>query len=258
MHILDKILHEKEKEVASLPSETAYNLTQNTNSFLEALTRREGEPIRVITEVKKASPTQGEIRTVNPAARARAYENAGATAISCLTDKPFFNGSCDDLSAVSSAVSVPVIRKDFIYTKRQIAQARAHGAASFLLMVAVTERMGADLKMLIDYGRSLGMEPMVETHDELSIDTAVRAGARIIGVNCRNFEKEGLPLEPERFAALLPKIPEGIIRVAESGFLTAEDVARVEHVADAVLIGTALMRKNDDEIAPFLHALYAL
>ncbi len=255
MTILDTILEQKHKEVAMLPNFMERDLNLNQNSFVEVLSRPTKNKIHIIAEVKQQSPSGGVIRSVDPSQRAQLYERSGATALSCLTDKEFFGGSCEDLHAVSEAVSIPVIRKDFIFTKNQIAQARCFGAASFLLMMDVIEKTGANLSELIEYGRDLGMEPLVEIQNEVSLMTAVQAGAKIIGVNSRNFEKEGLPIEFERFERLLPLIPNGIIRVAESGICTPADIEKVSALADAVLIGTALMKQEDQDVPEFLSSL---
>lgn len=255
MTIIDEILAVKAKEIKKLPVFDVQHLKKNDISFFEALMRGKEKKINVIAEVKKASPTLGKIKNVDVVEQAQKYGKYGAVAVSCLTDSTFFGGNCEDLKCVSGAVRLPVIRKDFIYTQNQIGQARFFGAASFLLMVDVMEKTGADLKQLIDFGRSLGMEPLVETYDERSIAKAVDAGAKIVGVNSRNFLKAGLPIEKDRFARLLPLIPAGIVRVAESGMKTIDDVMAVNELADCVLIGSALMQKNDRELAEFFDAL---
>ncbi len=255
MTILDTILEHKLKEVAMLPNFMERDLNPNQNSFVEVLSRPTESQIHIIAEVKQQSPSQGAIRSVDSSQRAQLYEQSGATILSCLTDKEFFGGSCEDLLSVAEAVSIPVIRKDFIFTKNQIAQARYFGAASFLLMMEVIEKTGANLSELIEYGRDLGMEPLVEIQNEVSLMTAVQAGAKIIGVNSRNFQKEGLPIEFERFERLLPLIPNGIIRVAESGMQTSEDIETVRGLADAVLLGTVLMKQKDQDVPKFLSSL---
>ncbi len=255
MTILDTIFQHKQKEVAMLPNFRDRELLLNENSLEEALIKFKNKGVPIIAEVKQASPSQGKIRSVKPDERARLYEKSGVVAISCLTDKKFFEGSCQDLALISKVVQVPVIRKDFIFTKNQIAQARYYGASSFLLIVELIELAGANLSELIKYGRSLGMEPLVETYDEVSIQKAVQSDAKIIGVNSRNFQKADLLIETERFEKLLPLIPSGIIRVAESGFSTVEDVEKVVNIADAVLIGTILMRQSDENLPKFISNL---
>lgn len=251
MTIIDDILAHKQKEVTGMPDFLERNLEKNERSFFDVLKRKSGEAVNVIAEVKQASPSEGMIQAVDCGGRAKIYEHFGAAAISCLTDEKYFSGSCDDLEQVVEAVDLPVIRKDFIFTKNQIAQARFFGASSFLLMVEVMEKTDMDLEALIEYGRELGMEPLVETYDAQSIEKAAQAGAKIIGVNSRNFQKEGLPIEFERFEQLLPLIPDGIVRVAESGMKTVEDIMQVEHLVDAVLVGTALMRRDDAGVQQF-------
>jgi indole-3-glycerol phosphate synthase len=256
MTILDTILEHKLKEVAMLPNFMERDLRPNRNSLTRALSEK--AQIHIISEVKQASPSKGHIRSVNPAERAKLYEQSGATVLSCLTDEAFFGGNCEDLQMVSEAVSIPVIRKDFIFTKNQIAQARYAGAASYLLMMEVIEKTGANLTELIEYGRDLGMEPLVEIQNEVALMTAVQAGAKIIGVNSRNFQKEGLPIEFERFEKLLPLIPKGILRVAESGICTTADVKNVSSLADAVLIGTVLMEQKDEAVREFISSLQTI
>jgi indole-3-glycerol phosphate synthase len=256
MTILDKIIQHKKKEVAMLPNFIDKKLLFNTKSLVQALSRIKNVSINIIAEVKQASPLQGKIRSVNPVKRAQAYEKAGVNAISCLTDEKFFQGSCQNLASIARVVTLPIIRKDFIFTKNQIAQARYYGAASYLLMVEVIEMTGANLSELIKYGRSLGMEALVETSNAESITKALQAGAQMIGVNSRNFKKEGLPIEFERFSKLLPLIPQGIIRVAESGFSTAKDLQKVSDLADAVLIGTVLMQQENENLQKFILSLH--
>lgn len=204
--------------------------------FAEALWRFSGRPIRVIAEVKKASPSQGAIRPdADPVAVARGYEVDGAAAISVLTEPTRFGGSFDDLRAVAAVVQVPVLCKDFIDRPAHLRAAAALGASSALLMVRV---VGRRLQAMIDAARGWGLEPLVEVHDAEELSIALDSDAKVIGVNNRDLAT--LHIDRARGEALLARIPTSRVRVAESGYDRAEDIAGID--ADAVLIGTALMR----------------
>lgn len=197
-----------------------------------------GAHVALIAEVKRRSPSSGEIRSgLDPAAHAAGYEGAGAAAISVLTDGPYFGGSLQDLRAVAGRVSVPVLRKDFILDETQILEARAAGAAAVLLIVRAL--LPACLAELLAATRAAGLEALVEVHDARELDTALGAGAGVLGVNSRNLDTFVIDLETAW--ALLGRVPADCIAVAESGMATPADVARAATAgADAVLIGTAL------------------
>ncbi|WP_221584394.1 indole-3-glycerol phosphate synthase TrpC [Microbacterium sp. G2-8] len=197
------------------------------------------DAIRVIAEVKRASPSRGDLAAIpDPAHQARLYAEGGAAAISVLTEGRRFKGSLDDLTAVKCAVEVPVLRKDFIATPYQVAEARAAGADLVLLIVAGLERRAlAELFALIT---EMGMTPLVEAHSRDEVQVAADLGAPIIGVNVRDLTD--FSLDRDLFARLAPEIPNGTIRVAESAVSVPDDVVRYRRDgADAVLIGEALV-----------------
>ncbi|SRX95368.1 Indole-3-glycerol phosphate synthase [Amycolicicoccus subflavus DQS3-9A1] [Mycobacterium shimoidei] len=199
--------------------------------------------IAVIAEVKRASPSAGELSSIaDPAALARTYEEGGARIISVLTEERRFNGSLADLDAVRAAVSVPVLRKDFVVGPYQIHEARAHGADMLLLIVAALEQSA--LVSMLERTESLGMTALVEVHTEEEADRALKAGARVIGVNARDLRT--LKVDRDCFARIAPGLPTDVIRVAESGVRgTADLLAYAGAGADAVLVGEGLVTSGD-------------
>lgn len=205
-----------------------------------ALSRPE---LSVIAEVKRSSPSRGALSEIpDPASLAAAYEEGGATAISVLTEQRRFGGSLDDLDAVRARVDLPILRKDFIVTEYQVWEARAHGADIVLLIVAALS--DEELATLLGLSGSLGMTTLVEVHDEAETQRAVDAGATVVGVNARNLKT--LEVHPDTFARLAPLIPNGVLKVAESGIRGAGDARAYAHAgADAVLVGEALVTGGD-------------
>lgn len=198
-----------------------------------------GDHVKVIAEIKRSSPSRGSLATIDdPAALARTYELGGASAISVLTEGRRFGGSLADLEAVRAAVSLPVLRKDFIATPYQVFEARAAGADLVLLIVAALDDATlAELHALIT---ELGMTALVETHSAEELDRAARLGARLIGVNARDLTT--FELDRDLFGRLADRFPDGAIRVAESAVLSAADVAHYRAAgADVVLVGEALV-----------------
>jgi indole-3-glycerol phosphate synthase len=202
-----------------------------------------GPGVAVIAEVKRSSPSKGTLATISdPAALAAEYEAGGAAAISVLTEQRRFGGTLDDLVRVRLAVSVPVLRKDFIVSSYQLFEARAAGADLVLLIVAALT--DAELTSLIERARSIGLTPLVETHTADEVRRADDAGARLIGVNARNLQT--LEVDPLTFARLAPLIPDGIVRIAESGVRGPHDVIELARCgADVVLVGEALVTGRD-------------
>ncbi len=194
----------------------------------------------VIAEVKRKSPSKGELADIaDPAALAREYAAGGAAAISVLTERRRFGGSLDDLRAVRAAVDTPILRKDFIVTEYQLLEARAAGADLALLIVASLP--GDRLRRLHDHARELGLTVLVEVHDEEETARAVDLGAELIGVNARNLQT--LAVDDAIFGRLAPLIPDDRVKVAESGISGPEDVRRfVGEGARAVLVGEALVK----------------
>ncbi|WP_043445112.1 indole-3-glycerol phosphate synthase TrpC [Arthrobacter sp. L77] len=209
----------------------------------EALGAGHGGAVAVIAEVKRSSPSKGVLADIaDPAALAARYEQGGAAVISVLTEQRRFGGSLADLDAVRSAVSLPVLRKDFTVDEYQIWEARAHGADVVLLIVAALtdEELGAFLALTAE----LGMHAIVETHTADEVRRAVAAGAAIIGVNVRNLKT--LDIHRGVFAELAHLIPAGTVVIAESGVRDASDVADyAAGGAHAVLVGEALVRHSD-------------
>ncbi len=249
--ILRKICRAKREEVERLRCAGADQLRraaagrEGPREFRQALLA--DEAVALIAEVKKASPSAGVIRQdFDPVAIALAYERAGAAAVSVLTDAEFFQGSAEFLERVRKAIKLPVLRKDFILDELQVLQARALGADAYLLIAAALEP--DELAGLMTTGRELGMDPLVEVHDERELETALEAGADLVGINNRDLRTFEVDLEvTERLAA---RVPEGVAVVAESGIKTRADIARLKAFGiDAVLVGETLMRAEDVEAA---------
>lgn len=195
--------------------------------------------LRVIAEVKRRSPSKGDLAGIaDPAALARQYADGGASVISVLTEERRFGGSLADLDAVRAAVDIPVLRKDFTCDPYMIWEARAHGADLVLLIVAA---LGDDeLREYLALTHELGMNAVVETHTAEEIARAVAVDAKIIGINVRNLKT--LDVDRSTFAALAGNIPAGPVVIAESGVRDAQDVRRYAgHGANAILVGEALV-----------------
>jgi indole-3-glycerol phosphate synthase len=202
-----------------------------------------GARVRLVAEIKRASPSRGVLDpALDPVAQARAYADAGAAALSVLTDARYFHGSLDDLVAVRSAVGRPVLRKEFIIDEYQLWEARAAGADAVLLIVAALEAVV--LRDLFHAAKGVGLSTLVEAHTAGELEAALALGASVIGINNRNLETMTTSLEPS--LRLLPTVPPGPVTVSESGIFTRVDVERVVAVgAHAVLVGEALVRAPD-------------
>lgn len=200
---------------------------------------RSAEGVQVIAEVKRASPSKGPLADiVDPAELARVYEGSGAAVVSVLTEQRRFHGSLADLDAVRAAVRIPVLRKDFVVTPYQLWEARAHGADLALLIVAALEQH--ELSELTQLAGELGLTVLTEVHDEQEIERALAVNASVIGINARNLKT--LEVDRGTFARLAPLVPEGVVRIAESGIRGPEDVSALgAQGADAVLVGEALV-----------------
>jgi indole-3-glycerol phosphate synthase len=248
--VLGTILDAKKEEVAAARAvrsftelERAARLVPPARSLAAALARPAGAealPVRVLAEVKRASPSAGPIAPgADPVAVARAYEAAGAAAVSMLTDKKFFDGDLAFLAAARPLLSIPLLRKDFMIDAYQVAQARAAGADAILLIVAALD--DAELRGLHETATAFGMDALVEVHDEREAERAVAAGARLIGVNHRDLRTFQMDLGLT--GRLAPAMPAGTVLVAESGIRTPADVAMLAAAgAHAILVGETLMR----------------
>lgn len=193
--------------------------------------------VAVIAEVKKRSPSSGVIRSCDAAVLATMYAEAGAAAISVLTEPHRFGGSLEDLRRVAALVKLPVLRKDFIIDPLQVFEARAAGAAAILLIVRALSR--DRLAELAGVARNVGLAALVEVHDETELRVALEIGADVIGVNARDLET--LTMDDGAHRALVPRVPAGLAAVAESGLTSRADVEAVAAAgADAVLVGTAV------------------
>ncbi len=201
----------------------------------------------VIAEVKRRSPSKGDLADIpDPAALATAYAAGGAAAVSVLTERRRFGGSLDDLRAVRAAVEVPLLRKDFLVDPYQVLEARAAGADLVLLIVAALD--DDTLRRLHDRARELGMQALVEVHDEAETERAVGLGAELVGVNARNLKT--LAVDPGTFGRLAPLLPGDRVAVAESGIGGPTDVQRyIDEGARAVLVGEALVRDGNPTAA---------
>jgi indole-3-glycerol phosphate synthase len=212
-----------------------------TRGFRRALLEAPG--LAVIAEVKRRSPSKGVLAAeLDPSALARAYEHGGASCLSVLTDEQFFAGSADDLRAARAATALPVLRKDFTVSERDVCDARLMGADCVLLIVAALEP--AHVTRLHALASEVGLDALVEVHDEAELDVAVAAGATLVGVNQRDLVS--FDVDPERARRMAGAIPPGVVKVAESGIANAVDAGALAGAGyDAILVGEALVTAPD-------------
>ena len=201
------------------------------------------DEMNVIAEVKRSSPSKGNLAPISdPAALAEKYQEAGAAAVSVLTEQRRFGGSLADLDAVRSRIEIPVLRKDFMVDEYQFLEARAHGADIVLLIVAALSK--SQLKDFYDLATELGMASLVEVHTQSELESAMDISPRIVGVNSRNLKT--LEVSASVFEELIPTIPSSVIRVAESGISTRGDVAQAQKAgATTILVGESLVKSGD-------------
>jgi indole-3-glycerol phosphate synthase len=241
--ILDGVRADLAQRQAQVPIDRLKELAARQPDAKEALAAFRSPGVSVIAEVKRSSPSQGPLADISdPARLAGDYEAGGATAISVLTEQRRFGGTLADLKAVRSAVDVPILCKDFIITSYQLWEARAYGADLALLIVAPLEQNA--LVSLIERAESISLTPIVEVHTAEEVSRAVDAGAKIIGVNARDLKT--LKVDRNTFARLAPQVPDGIVRIAESGVRGPHDVIELARAgADAVLVGESLVKDKD-------------
>jgi indole-3-glycerol phosphate synthase len=251
MSVLDEILAGVRTDLARRQSERSLEelkeMANRQEQAIDPMPVYRAGGISVIAEVKRSSPSAGKLADIrDPAALARDYQDGGAATISVLTEQRRFGGSLDDLRAVRAAVSIPVLRKDFIVSSYQLWEARAAGADLALLIVAALD--DNELGCLIDRARSIGLTALVEVHTEHEVARAVEAGADLIGVNARNLTT--LQVDTSTFSRVAPLIPAGIVRVAESGVRGPHDVLEyARDGADVVLVGESLVTGKDPRSA---------
>jgi indole-3-glycerol phosphate synthase len=248
MNVLEKIVTKKREEIAALKaarpeSELRAELKDvcPTRDFFGALAA--DGPIKLIAEVKKASPSQGIIRAdFDPVAIAQAYESAGATCLSVLTDEHFFQGSLEYLTLIRAAVRLPLLRKDFILDPYQLLEARLAGADAVLLIAECLD--DCNLRKLHNEAIELGLTPLVEFYDEENLDRVLAAGAQLIGVNNRDLRTFVTDLN--RTILMRSRVPLDCVFVGESGIFTRNDALRLQEASvDAMLVGESLMREKD-------------
>ena len=249
--ILDRIIEAKRIEVSEKAAATPVRELKSRIwdapaplDFSKRLAQNSAGLPAVIAEIKKASPSKGLIRNdFDPQAIAQSYESAGAAAISVLTDQKFFQGSLAYLRQVKSVVSLPVLRKDFIIDEYQVYESRLAGADAILLIVAALEQ--PMLEQLMNRAAEIGMDCLVEVHDEAQMQIAVDVCAPIIGINNRNLQTFEVSLDTSK--SLIPMIPRAK-KVSESGIFTRRDMIELGAMGvDAALIGESLMREDDIE-----------
>ena len=245
MSVLDSIIESVREDLAArrLPLAQIHQRMEQTAPAMDAHSFLTRADMNVIAEVKRSSPSKGSLATISdPASLAEQYQEAGAAAVSVLTEKRRFGGSLDDLDAVRERITIPVLRKDFMVDEYQFLEARAHGADIVLLIVAALSK--SQLKDFYDLATELGMAALVEIHTARELDSAMEIEPRIIGVNARNLKT--LDVDNAAFADLIPRIPSDVIRVAESGIATRSHVEFAQKAgATVILVGESLVKSGD-------------
>jgi len=257
-HVLDEILAGVREDVSEreqrVPLERVKQLAAAAAPPQDAYAALRAPGVGVIAEVKRASPSRGQLAEIpDPAELASEYAAGGARCVSVLTEGRWFGGSLEDFAAVRAAVVVPLLRKDFVVSSYQVHEARAYGADLVLLIVAALDQN--TLSGLLDRIESLGMTALVEVHDEEEADRALAAGARVIGVNARNLRT--LEVDRSVFERIAPGLPNNVVKIAESGVRGPHDLIRYASAgADAVLVGEGLVTQKSprDAVAELVTA----
>ena len=243
-HRLKEILAEKQNEVTRLKAAMPFNRDRQQQPLRDFKTGISmPQKINLIAEIKFASPSAGLIRKkAEPVSIGRIYEDAGAAAISLLTDQRFFQGDLESLPRLKKAIAVPILRKDFIIDAVQVQESFFYGADTILLIARILSQR--QLAELIAVCHELGMVPLTEIHDRHDLEKAIACGAEIIGINNRDLDS--FKVDVHTTFELTPLVPESCIVVSESGFENGRDVQSLKKTGiHAVLVGSALMRSND-------------
>lgn len=245
MSVLDSIIEGVREDLAErrLPLAQIHQMLDATAPAIDAHQYLSRDEMNVIAEVKRSSPSKGALAPItDPATLAEQYQEAGAAAVSVLTERRRFGGSLADLDAVRKRIEIPVLRKDFMVDEYQFYEARAHGADIVLLIVAALSKN--QLKDFYDLATELGMASLIEVHTAQELENAMEINPRIIGINSRNLKT--LDVDSKVFAQLLPQIPSNVIRVAESGISSPSDVEFAQNSgATAILVGEALVKSGN-------------
>ena len=247
LNVLDQIIEGVREDLAERKKLVEVNRVlekiSEANPVLDVLPSLQSSKLSVIAEVKRSSPSKGALAEIlDPADLAISYQAGGATAVSVLTESRKFGGSLADLAAVRSAVNIPILRKDFMVDEYQIFEARAYGADIILLIVAALSDL--QLSEYFALAKSLGMQVLVETHTLDEVERALLLDPEIIGVNARDLTT--LKIDLDAFDRLATAIPHGIVKVAESGISSLQDVISYRNSgAEAILVGEALVKDGD-------------
>jgi len=247
LNVLDQIIQGVREDLAERKKLVELNelvaKISKVNPVIDVLPSLQSSNLSVIAEVKRSSPSKGALAQISdPAALALSYQTGGATAVSVLTESRKFGGSLADLAAVRSAINIPILRKDFTVDEYQIFEARAYGADIILLIVAALSDL--QLSEFFAISKSLGMQVLVETHTLEEVERALSLDPEIIGVNARDLTT--LKIDLGAFDKLALAIPEGVVKVAESGISSLSDVISYRNSgAEAILVGEALVKDGD-------------
>ena len=247
LNVLDQIIEGVREDLAERKKIVEVNRVlekmSEANPVIDVLPSLQSSKLSVIAEVKRSSPSKGALAEIlDPADLALSYQAGGATAVSVLTESRKFGGSLADLAAVRSAVNIPILRKDFMVDEYQIFEARAYGADIILLIVAALSDQ--QLSEYFALAKSLGMQVLVETHTLDEVERALLLDPEIIGVNARDLTT--LKIDLDAFDRLAKAIPQGIVKVAESGITSLQDVISYRNSgAEAILVGEALVKDGD-------------